>query len=154
MEEYQHVEDSEGPARGFKIPNGPKCDQGDPESFPGKGVPGRSESSRVDGPHIQGTEAPTVSEYDQKLLRSLPIHIDLGGRDISMSNVPRMIGGTTLLSVAEKLGEGWDERHNTLNLLGTWTAEGEQVFIAGHRLPAMLTIHRPSPVLLTISYLY
>lgn len=33
------------------------------------------------------------------------------------------------VSALEKLREGEDDRHNTLNLLGTWTAEGEQVFL-------------------------
>ena len=43
-----------------------------------------------------------------------------------MSNVSIMTGGATPFSGIDKIGEE-DHRHNTLNLLGTWTAEGEQV---------------------------
>lgn len=39
-----------------------------------------------------------------------------------------MTGDATPFSAIEKLREGGDDRQNILNLLGTWTAEGEQVF--------------------------
>ena len=128
MEECQHVEVSQGPATGFKPPNGPKGDQGVLESFPGRGVPERSECSTFDGSDIQGTGTPTVSECDQQLLGSLPNHINIRGSKFSMSDVPHMTGAATPLPAIEEPREGGDDRHNTLNLLGTWTAEGEQVF--------------------------
>lgn len=128
MEGYQHVGDSEGPARVLKTPEGPKCQQGVTESFSGKGVPGRSECSTFDGSHIRGAETPKVSDYHQQTLGGLPIHINLGGPDSPMSDGPCMTAGTTPFSVLERLREGCYGRHDTLNLLGPWTAENEQVF--------------------------
>ena len=45
-----------------------------------------------------------------------------------MSDVPRITEDATSFPAVEKLGQGEDERNNPLNLLGTWTTEGEQVF--------------------------
>ena len=45
-----------------------------------------------------------------------------------MSDIPRMTGGARPFSAIEELREEGDKSHNTLNLLGIWTAEGEQVF--------------------------
>ena len=128
MEEYQHVGDSEGPARGLKTPDGPKCEQGVTESFSGEGVPGRSECSTFDGSHLRVTETSKVSKNHQQLLGDLPIHINSGGPDTSMSDGPRITAGATPFSVVEKLREGCYGRHDTLNLLDPWTAEDEQVF--------------------------
>ncbi|KAK0510574.1 hypothetical protein JMJ35_007006 [Cladonia borealis] len=126
MEEYQHVGNSAGPARSIKTPDGPKCEQRVTESFSGNGVPGRSECSTFDGSHLRVTETSKVSKYHQQLLGGLPLHIDSGGPNLSMSDGHRMTPGTTPFSVVEKLREGCYGRHNTLNLLDPWTAEGEQ----------------------------
>ena len=128
MEQYQHIGGSEGLARGIPTPDGPKCEQGATESFSGKDVPGTSEYSTFDSSHNQVTETSRVSEYHQQLLGDLFIHINSGGPDSSMSDGPCMTAGTTPFSMVEKLREGCNGRHDTLNLLGPWTADGEQVF--------------------------
>ena len=129
MEEYQHIGGSDGPAGGIQTPDGPKCEQEVTESFSDKGVPVRSECSTFDGSHIRGTETSKVSKYHEQLLGGLPIHTNPGGPNSSMSDGHRMTPGTTPFSVVEKLREGCYGRDDTLNLLGPWTAEGEQVFL-------------------------
>ena len=128
MEDVQHLEDLEGPARGFKPVNWSKCDQRVLESFLSKGVPGPPECSTFDGSYIPATETPTVSVCNQHLLGTLPIHIDLRGPNLPMSDVPLMRGVDTPFSTIETSKEGEEGRHNTLNTLGIWTVESEQVF--------------------------
>ena len=127
MEEYHHIGGSDGPARCIKTPNGPKCEQGVTERSSGNGVPGRSECSTFDGSHLRVTETSKVSKYHQQHLRGLPIHINSGRPNPSISDGHRMTSGTTTSSVVEKLREGCYGHHDTLNLLGPWTAESEQV---------------------------
>ena len=127
MEEYQHIGGSDGPARGVQTPDGPKFEQGVTKSFFGNGVPGRSESSIFDVSHFPVTETSKVSKYHQQLLRGLPIHTNSGGPNSSISDGHRMTPGTTPFSVVEKLREGCYGHHDTLSLLGPWTAESEQV---------------------------
>ena len=125
MDECQHVGNSGGPAGSIKTPDGP---QRVTESFSGKGVPVRSERSTFDNSHIRGTGTSKVSNYHEQLLGDLPIHINSGGPNSSTSDGPRMTAGTTPFSVVGKLREGCYGHHDTLNLLGPWTAESEQVF--------------------------
>ena len=127
MEEYQHIGGSDGPTRGVQTPDGPKCEQGVTESFSGNGVPGRSECSTFDGSHLRVTETSKVSKYHQQFLLDLPIHINSGVPNSSISDGHRMTPGTTPFPVVEKLREGFYDRHDTLNHLGPWTVENEQV---------------------------
>ena len=127
MEEYQHIGGSNGPARGIQAPDGPKGEQRVTESFTGKGVPGRYECFTCDGPHLRRTERSKVLKYNEQLLGGLPIHINSGEINSPMSGGPSLTAGPMSCSVVEISRDGCYGHHDTLNLIGPWTAESEQV---------------------------
>ena len=128
MEEHQHAEDAKGPARGFISLTESKRDQPVHGRLPNKGHLGPPERSIFDSPHNLGTGTSTASVCIQQLLGSSPIHINLRGPGLSRSDVPSITEDATSFSAFKKQRKGEDERCNTLNLLSTWTTEGEQVF--------------------------